>query len=67
MTLRQDLEAAAEEGSKVSKSKVKYSGGTKKEHCSVCMHFDPPDACEYVSGTINPQAWCILFEPERTK
>jgi hypothetical protein len=65
MSVRADLETAMDEGHKVSKAKAGYSGGMKKAHCALCKHFESPDACEYVSGTINPQAWCKFFEPER--
>lgn len=54
-----------EESRKISKSKAGYSGGMKRAHCALCKHFEAPDACEYVAGTINPQAWCKFFEPER--
>ncbi len=64
MSIRKDLEAAMDEGKKISKATAGYQGGMNKSHCAICRHFEPPDACEYVAGTINPQAWCRFFEPD---
>lgn len=63
MTLRADIETAS--AAKVSKSAAKYSGGMKSAHCAICRHFQSPDACEIVKGTINPQAWCKYFETKK--
>lgn len=52
---------------KVSKRTAGYQHGMKNAHCSLCAHFEPPDACEYVSGAINPQAWCKFFEPDEKR
>ena len=68
MGLRRDIEHAMPDGDKkVSKRLAHYGGGMKQSHCSICRHFEPPDACEYVEGVINPQAWCKFFETKKRK
>lgn len=48
---------------KVEKSSVKYSrGNAMGDHCSLCVHFQPPHACERVRGHITAGAWCRLFK-----
>lgn len=47
---------------KLSKDAVDYGPGTRREHCAICRHFQPPHACERVEGTIDPTAWCEEFE-----
>ncbi len=29
--------------------------------CSLCVQFQPPNACKVVSGTISPEGWCAAF------
>jgi hypothetical protein len=33
----------------------------KKEKCSTCTHFAPPNGCKVVEGSINPGGWCSLY------
>ena len=48
------------------KSAVDYGPGHPTgDHCAVCAHFRPPDACEVVAGDISPEAWCDRFEERR--
>ena len=32
------------------------------ERCSLCKHFLSGGSCALVSGTIDPDGWCRLFE-----
>ncbi len=32
--------------------------------CSLCVNFEAPNACKIVSGTIDPNGWCIAFAPK---
>ena len=50
-----------DEPGKRTKESVNYSKGNEKEHCGICKHFQPPWACEKVSGHIVPAYWCRLF------
>ena len=36
----------------------------EKQSCAVCAHFEPPNACKFVQGTISPSGWCMLFAPK---
>ena len=45
---------------KRTKASVDYSKGGH-DHCGVCVHFQPPDACERVEGKIRSDYWCKLF------
>ena len=52
---------------KASKAEVAYgpAKATSPENCGVCRHFERPDACALVAGTINHRDWCRLFEARR--
>jgi 8-oxo-dGTP pyrophosphatase MutT (NUDIX family) len=57
-----DLEGAAEAG-KISKIEAEYNPGTVgSEPCRECKMFVRPDACTAVSGAINAEGHCKLFE-----
>lgn len=56
---------AENDGKKLSKARAGYSGGMTKAHCALCRHFEPPNACEYIAGHIDPQAWCRYFERKK--
>jgi len=47
------------------KSEVDYKRGTPEEHCGICTHFRPPEACKKVAGVIKRVEWCQLFERKR--
>lgn len=51
------------EDDKLPKSEVDYSPAKddSDERCALCAHFQLPDACELVSGEINPEYWCKRF------
>ena len=47
---------------KFQKSQVDFEHPAKgPHHCSQCRHFEAPDACEIVAGTINRRDWCKKF------
>ena len=35
--------------------------------CSACVNFEAPKACKIVSGTIEPEGWCVAFAPKEAK
>ncbi|SCZ31614.1 high-potential iron-sulfur protein [Afifella marina] len=32
-----------------------------RQECDNCRHFQAPDACKVVQGTISPKGWCRLY------
>lgn len=46
---------------KVSKAEAAYGEGMPGSKCSLCAHFQAPDACEIVEGRIGPGMWCTYF------
>ena len=34
--------------------------------CSLCVNFEAPNACKIVSGTIDPNGWCVAFAPKES-
>jgi len=34
------------------------------QQCSLCVNWQPPNACKVVAGTINPNGWCVAFAPK---
>lgn len=47
---------------KLSKADVQYEHPARKSnHCAMCKHFSPPNACEVVKGVIAPFDWCNRF------
>jgi hypothetical protein len=47
---------------KISQAAAKYQDQPKgQQSCAVCVNFQPPNACKFVQGTINPKGWCLLF------
>ncbi len=46
---------------KETKAEAGYSHGKPNAHCGICKHFEPPHACEIVSGHIEPDMWCKYF------
>ncbi len=35
------------------------------KRCDKCAHFQPPNVCKIVDGTISPQGYCRFFTPIR--
>ncbi len=55
--------ASAQE--KIDKAMVLYQDKPKEDQqCSKCLHFQPPNACAIVAGTISPTGWCGAFAPK---
>lgn len=46
----------------LSKKEVDYSPGMGRRRCKNCAHYEPPNACELVSGVIDPAYWCEKFK-----
>jgi hypothetical protein len=52
---------------KIDPKMVQYQTSPKDGNkCSLCVNFEPPNACKIVSGTISPDGWCIAFAPKQT-
>jgi hypothetical protein len=34
--------------------------------CSLCVNFEAPNACKIVSGSIDPNGWCVAFAPKES-
>lgn len=46
-------------GPKASQAEAKYQDMPKgQQRCAGCVHFQPPNACSVVQGTISPNGWC---------
>jgi len=55
--------AAAQQ--KISQADAKYQVTPKaNRHCGGCVNFQPPNACKFVQGDIDPSGWCQLFTPK---
>ncbi len=53
---------------KLSKAEVQYEHpAAKSDHCGICRHYEPPTACEVVSGLIRPEDWCDHFSGSRAR
>jgi hypothetical protein len=52
---------------KIDPKQVQYQPTPKDGNkCSMCVNFQPPTACKIVSGTIDPNGWCIAYAPKQT-
>jgi hypothetical protein len=50
---------------KVDPSSVQYQNTPNNgQKCSTCVNFVAPNACKVVSGTINPNGWCVAYAPK---
>ncbi|MGH2927476.1 MAG: iron oxidase [Solirubrobacteraceae bacterium] len=57
--------AEAADPPKLAKKVVMYQDHPKNgQHCSICVHFVPPNACKIVAGDISPNGWCGVFSPK---
>jgi hypothetical protein len=46
---------------------VQYQSTPKDGNkCSMCVNFEAPSACKIVSGTIDPNGWCIAYAPKQS-
>jgi len=53
---------------KLAPALVQYQTTPKDGNkCSACVNFEPPKACKIVSGTIEPEGWCVAFAPKEAK
>jgi hypothetical protein len=54
--------ALAEDG-KARKVDMKYQDKPNGDQvCAACIHFQAPNKCEIVEGTISPAGWCIEYQ-----
>jgi hypothetical protein len=52
---------------KLAKNVIMYQDHPKDGHqCSMCVNFEPPNACKIVAGDIVPTGWCGAFAPKQT-
>ena len=59
------LRAEAQE--KIAQSMVQYQKDPKDGNkCSMCVNWQPPNACKVVSGSIDPNGWCIAYAPKES-
>lgn len=50
---------------KIDQKAVQYQTTPKDGNkCSLCVNFVAPNACKIVSGTIDPNGWCIAYAPK---
>jgi hypothetical protein len=49
-------------GPKLSKEDAKYQDmPSGQQRCAGCVHFEAPNACSVVEGTISPNGWCKRY------
>jgi hypothetical protein len=54
--------AQGDQPTKLDPKLVMYQTTPKNgQACNKCQHFEPPNACKLVTGTISPAGWCQLF------
>jgi hypothetical protein len=59
--------AGARAQQKLEPKMVQYQTTPKDGHkCSTCVNFEPPNGCKIVSGTIDPNGWCIAYAPKQS-
>jgi len=50
---------------KIAQAVVQYQKEPKNgQMCSTCVNFEPPTACKIVTGTIDPNGWCLVYAPK---
>ena len=55
--------AKASDASQLRKEDVRYQDQPKGEQdCRLCKNFVTPNSCRVVSGAVNPNGWCLLFQ-----
>jgi len=56
---------AATAQEKLAQNLVQYQTTPKDGAiCSKCVNWAPPNACNIVAGTINPNGWCVAYAPK---
>jgi hypothetical protein len=54
---------AADTASQLRKEDVRYQDQPKgNQRCAGCKNFVGPSGCRVVSGNVNPNGWCLLFQ-----
>lgn len=54
---------ASDASSQLRKEDVRYQDQPKgNQRCSGCKNFVTPNACRVVTGSVNPNGWCLLFQ-----
>lgn len=46
----------------LTKAETDYGPGYGSERCGLCTHFQRPNGCELVMGTIRDEDWCNRFD-----
>ena len=60
-------QAKAQTTEKLAQSVVQYQTNPKDgAKCSLCVNFQPPNACTIVAGEINPNGWCVAYAPKNS-
>lgn len=50
---------------KIAQSLVMYQATPNDgKRCDQCQHWQAPNACAIVAGTISPSGWCGVFAPK---
>ena len=53
----------ADNASQLRKEDVRYQDQPKgSQRCAGCKNFVSPSECRVVSGSVNPNGWCLLFQ-----
>ncbi|HZS63551.1 MAG TPA: high-potential iron-sulfur protein [Xanthobacteraceae bacterium] len=53
----------AQGGGKISKADAHYQDKPNNgQQCAGCVHFQAPDRCQIVEGTVSPRGWCSNFK-----
>lgn len=54
---------ASDSSSQLRKEDVRYQDQPKgNQRCSGCKNFIQPSACKVVTGSVNPNGWCLLYQ-----
>ena len=49
-------------GPKLSKADAHYQDmPSGQQRCAGCVHFESPNACSVVEGTVSPNGWCQRY------
>jgi hypothetical protein len=53
----------ADNAAQLRKEDVRYQDQPKGEqNCRRCKNFVSPNGCRVVSGSVDPNGWCLLFQ-----
>lgn len=57
--------AAQDDSNKVAQEAVQYQSQPKDgQKCSLCVNWQPPNACTIVAGNISPEGYCLSYAPK---